>query len=54
MLKYFGLNEILYGLKKFAVWIVAITVVFGTVGVASASCTPVLLNCIILGVEILK
>ena len=32
MLKYFGLNEILYGLKKFAVWIVAITVVFGTAG----------------------
>ncbi len=32
MLKYFGLKEILYGLKKFAVVIVAVTVAFAALG----------------------
>ncbi len=32
MFKYFGLKEILYGLKKFSIWIVIATLAFGVIG----------------------
>lgn len=36
MLKYFGLKEIMYGIKKFAVWIVIVTVLLAGAGAVSA------------------